>query len=151
RDYADKVKTLAIEIIPWIQTMLVQPDGDDAGGPFKLTREQKNFVCWFYAVDERGRFVYRRAVLRRSKGWGKSPFLGAICLAELCGPMRFSHWDRHGNPVAQPHPMPWVNLAGVSETQTQNTMTVILSMLENSEAVDRYGLDVGLTRIYTPG
>src|SRR5690606_7856045 len=145
------VKTLGLELIRWIQTYLVQPDGDNAGGPFRLTREQKNFLCWFYAVDERGRFKYRRAVLRRSKGWGKSPFLGAICIAELCGPVRFSHWDDDGDPVGMPHPMPWVNLAGVSETQTQNTMTVILSMLENAPLLDVVDLDVGLTRIYTPG
>src|SRR5690606_30909739 len=98
-----------------------------------------------------GRFVYRRAVFRRSKGHGKSPFLGALCLAELCGPVRFGGWDANGEPVGVPHPMPWVNLAGVSETQTQNTMTVVLSMLENAPAVDEYGLDVGLTRIYAPG
>src|SRR5690606_31238274 len=98
-----------------------------------------------------GRFVYRRAVFRRSKGHGKSPFLGALCLAELCGPVRFGGWDANGEPVGVSHPMPWVNLAGVSETQTQNTMTVVLSMLENAPAVDEYGLDVGLTRIFTPG
>lgn len=150
-EHAHEVKTLGLELIRWIQTYLVQPDGDNAGGPFRLTREQKNFLCWFYAVDERGRFKYRRAVLRRSKGWGKSPFLGAICIAELCGPVRFSHWDDDGDPVGMPHPMPWVNLAGVSETQTQNTMTVILSMLENAPLLDVVDLDVGLTRIYTPG
>ncbi|MBX6387152.1 MAG: terminase, partial [Microbispora sp.] len=146
-----RIKTLGFGIVAWIEDMLRQPDGDEAGGPFRLTREQLNFVLWFYAVDERGRFRYRRAVLRRSKGWGKSPFLGGLCLAELCGPVRFGGWDAHGEPVGIPHPMPWVNLAGVSETQTQNTMTVVLAMLENAPAVDEYGLDVGLTRVFTPG
>lgn len=143
-------KSLGFEIIAWVEAKLVQPDGDDIGSPFRLTPEQINFILWFYAVDARGRFSYRRGVLRRSKGWGKSPFLGAICLAELCGPVRFGGWDAYGEPVGVPHPMPWVNLAGVSETQTQNTMTVVLSMLENADATDEYGLDVGLTRIFTP-
>ena len=145
------VKTLGWQVIEWIESMLVQPDGDDAGTPFRLTREQINFVLWFYALDSRGRFLNRRAVLRRSKGWGKSPFLGALCLAELCGPVRFGGWDDDGEPIGVPHPAPWVNLAGVSETQTQNTMTVVLSMVENAPILDYYDLDVGLTRIFLDG
>jgi phage terminase large subunit-like protein len=47
--------------------------------------------------------------------------------------------------------MPWVLLAGVSESQTQNTMTVIIAMLENAPLLDEVALDVGLTRIYVPG
>jgi hypothetical protein len=145
------VKTLGWQVIGWVEEMLVQPDGDDAGGGFRLTPEQVNFVLWFYALDERGRFRSRRGVLRRSKGWGKSPFLGALCIAELCGPVRFGGWDEHGDPVGVPHPAPWVNLAGVSETQTQNTMTVVLAMLEDAPIHDHYVLDVGLTRIFLDG
>lgn len=144
------VKTIGFQGIAWVEEMLRQPDGDDAGTGFRLTPEQINFVLWFYAVDEQGRFTYRRGVLRRSKGWGKSPFLGALCLLELCGPVRFGGWDAHGEPVGVPHPMPWVNLAGVSETQTQNTMTVVLAMLDNAPAAEDYGLDIGVTRIHTP-
>lgn len=145
------VRTLGWGVISWIETYLVQPDGDDAGSPFRLTPEQLNFVLHFYAVDARGRFLNRRGVLRRSKGWGKSPFLGALCLAELCGPVRFAGWDADGDPVGAEHPAPWINLAGVSETQTQNTMTVVLAMLENSPAAEVYDLDVGLTRIFLDG
>lgn len=145
------IPTLGWAVVHWIETYLVQPDGDDAGEPFRLTPEQLNFVLWFYALDARGRFRNRRAVLRRAKGWGKSPFLGAICLAELLGPVRFGGWDADGEPIGVPHPAPWVNLAGVSETQTQNTMTVVLAMLENSPALEDYDLDVGLTRIFVDG
>ncbi|BCJ41664.1 terminase [Actinoplanes ianthinogenes] len=154
------VKTLGWGVIEWIEEKLLQPDGDDAGTPYRLTPEQINFVLWFYAVDQRGRFLYRRAVLRRAKGWGKSPFLGALCLAELCGPVRFSHWEAteggHADPrldheaVGKPHPMPWVVIAGVSETQTENTMAAIRSMVEESDLVAELGLDVGKTRIFTP-
>lgn len=145
------IKTLGWGVVSWIETFLVQPDGDEAGGPFRLTREQLNFVLWWYAVDSRGRFVYRRAVLRRSKGWGKSPFLGGLCLAELCGPVRFGGWDANGEPVGVAVPVPWVNLAGVSETQTQNTMTVVLAMLEGAPAMDEYDLDPGITRVFLDG
>jgi hypothetical protein len=33
-----------------------------------------------------GRFVYRKGVLQRMKGWGKDPLLAVICLVELVGP-----------------------------------------------------------------
>jgi hypothetical protein len=143
-------KTLGFGVIDFVETMLVQPDGPDAGGEFRLTREQVNFLLWFYAVDDAGRFTYRRAVLRRAKGWGKSPFLAAVCLAELAGPVRFGGFDDDGEPFGITHPMPWINLAGVSETQTQNTMTVVLAMLEGSPLLESVSLDVGLTRIYAP-
>lgn len=147
--------TLGWGVADFIEGYLLQPDGDLAGEPFKLTDEQLRFLLWFYAVDEHGRFIYRRAVLRRAKGWGKSPFLGALCLAELLGPVRFSHFDDEtgetGEPIGQRHPMPWVVIAGVSETQTENTMSSIRAMCEESALVDDFGLDVGLTRILVPG
>lgn len=145
------VRSLGFGVVRWIHRCLRQPDGDAAGEPFRLTREQVNFVLWFYAIDTRGKFIYRRGVLRRAKGWGKSPFVGALCLAELCGPVRFVGWDADGRPVGGPHPMPWVVVAGVSEAQAENTLSAIRSLLEGSDAVDEYGIDVGLTRILLPG
>jgi len=143
------VKTLGWEIIAWAESYLLQPDGDDAGQPFTFTREQCNFILWFYAVDAGGSFEYRRGVLRRAKGWGKSPFLGALALAELCGPVRFGGWNAFGEPIAIRHPKPWIVIAGVSETQTQNTFDAIRAMCEDSALVDDFGLDVGMTRILT--
>ncbi len=144
------VKTLGWGVIDFCEAYLLQPDGDEAGEPWRFTPEQLNFILWFYAVDEHGKYVYRRAVLRRAKGWGKSPFLGALALAELCGPTRFGGWDAHGDPVGVPHPMPWVVVAGVSETQAANTLDAVRAMSEDSLLVDEFGLDVGMTRILTP-
>lgn len=149
--FDESVPTLGWAVIEWIESRLLQPDGDDAGSAFRLTPEQINFVLWWYALDESGRFRYRRSVLRRSKGWGKSPFLGALCLAELCGPVRFDYWSDDGEPVGKRHPMPWVVVAGVSETQTENTLSAIRAMAEDSVLVEEVGLDVGLTRIFVPG
>ncbi len=134
---------------------LLQPDGDDAGDLFELTREQRRFVLWFYAVDDEGRFLYRRSVLRRSKGWGKSPFLGALALAELCGPVRFAGFavDSFGivSALGERHPMPWVVIAGVSETQTENTMAAIRAMVDESTTQAHFGIDVGIMRLRLPG
>lgn len=145
------VPTLGWQAAEWIESYLGQPDGATAGDPYRLTPEQLTFLLWHYAVDADGRFRYRRSVLRRSKGWGKSPFMGAICLLELCGPTRFDGWDADGEPVAAPTAAPWINLAGVSLDQTANTMTTILAMIEQGSVADEYRLDPGLTRIYAPG
>ncbi len=145
------VKTLGWGVVAWAESRLLQPDGDDAGEPFVFTREQLNFILWWYALDAGGKFEYRRGVLRRAKGWGKSPFLGALALAELCGPVRFGGWDSFGEPIGQSHPMPWIVIAGVSETQTENTFAAIRAMCEDSSLVDDLGLDVGMTRILLPG
>jgi hypothetical protein len=144
------VKTLGWGIIEWCESYLLQPDGDEAGSPYIFTREQVNFILHFYSIDAEGRFINRRSVLRRAKGWGKSPFLGALALAELCGPVRFGGWDDDDEPIGLQHPKPWIVIAGVSETQTQNTFDAIRAMCEDSALVDDYGLDVGMTRLLTP-
>ena len=98
--------SLGYEIIDWVENFLLQPDGPNAGEPFSFTQEQEDFLLWWYAIDEAGRFAFRRAVLRRSKGWGKSPFLGAICLVELVGPCRFDGWNGKMLPLRNMH-HPW--------------------------------------------
>jgi hypothetical protein len=144
------IATLGWGVVEFIETWLIQPDGDDAGDPFRLTPEQINFILWFYAVDINGRWRFRRGVLRRSKGWGKSPFLGALCLAELVGPVKFAGWDRDGNPLGREHSVAWVVIAGVSETQTANTLDAIRAMV-SGEFAEAFSLDVGITRIYVTG
>lgn len=141
--------TLGWDVLAWAAEYVRQPDGPDAGEPFRFTREQVRHVLWLYALDPAGRFVYTRAVLRRAKGWGKSPFLGALALAELCGPVRFGGWSASGAPVAVPATAAWVQIAGVSLDQTDNTMTMVLGMVRESPVVADYGLDVGITRVYS--
>ena len=102
------VATLGWGVIEWCEDWLLQPDGDLAGEPFRFTREQMNFILWWYAVNAEGRFQYRRGILRRSKGWGKSPFLGALALAELLGPVRFGGWTEDGEPHGVPEAVPLV-------------------------------------------
>jgi len=142
-------RTLGEQVLVWCSEWIRQPDGPDAGGPWRFTREQVLFVLHWYAVDHRGRWLYNRGVLRRAKGWGKSPVVSALALAELCGPVRFGGWDARGEPVGVSQAAAWVQLAGVSEKQTTNTMSMVLAMVAESPMVDEYGLDVGLTRIFT--
>jgi hypothetical protein len=54
------------QCIRWMETRLNGP----YGGKIQLTKEQKRFLLWWYAVDENGRFVYQDGILQRLKGWG---------------------------------------------------------------------------------
>ncbi|MFG2618038.1 terminase [Streptomyces sp. NPDC048507] len=58
--------------------------------------------------------------------------------------------DAHGLAVGRPHPSPHVQLAACSLDQTENTMTLVLSMLrEGAAAREIDGLDLGITRVRT--
>ena len=109
--------SLGWQVINWLYQYVLTPGGPHAGEPFMPTLEQARFLVWWYAVDDEGRFRYRQGVLRRLKGWGKDPLAGAMALAELCGPVEFSHWDSDGNPVGKPKYDPWVQVVAVSQDQ----------------------------------
>ena len=72
--------------------------------------------------------------------------MAVICLIELCGPSRFSHWADDGTPVGRPHPNPWVQVAAVSKDQTRNTMKVFPTVISEKLKAD-YQLDVGIEQI----
>lgn len=145
-------RSLGWGLLAWASKYLKQPDGENAGERWRFTDAQARFVLWFYAVDEQGRWVYRRGALRWSKGRGKSPMLAALCLAEFCGPARFSHFDDNGEPIGKPQPAPWVQIAATAESQTVNTMSMVQAMCpKGSRLVHDYSLDPGKTVIYRPG
>lgn len=141
-------KTLGWSALAWTAENLRQPDGPDAGTPWRYTREQARFVLWWYAVNPDGRFGYRRGMLRRLKGWGKDPVGATLCALELCGPCRFGGWDSAGEPIAIEHPSPWVITAAVSLDQTKNTMRLFPNLF-TGEAVEAYGIDIGKEILYT--
>jgi hypothetical protein len=142
--------TLGWQALAWTAEYLRYPDGDQAGQPWTYTDEQARFILHWYAIDERGRFIYRRGMLRRLKGWGKDPVGATLCALELCGPCRFDGWDAEGAPVARPHPAPWVVTAAVSLDQTRNTMTLFPSLFSD-DAIDDYQIDLGKELIYAHG
>ncbi|WP_405799485.1 terminase [Streptomyces sp. NBC_01506] len=120
-------KTLGWQIAGWCSEWL----RSEEGGPWKFTREQLRFVLHWYAVDDTGRFINRKGVLQRMKGWGKDPLLAVLCLVELVGPSRFSHWDEAGEPVGKAHPRAWVQVTAVNQSQTTNTMALIPSLMSD--------------------
>lgn len=154
RSIADTVpgehRTLGWAVLQWTADWLQQPDGPNAGEPWLFTDEQARFILRWYGIDGDGRFLSRRGVLRRMKGWGKDPLLAAVAATELCGPCRFGGWEPDGSPIAVQHPAPWIQIAAVSQDQTRNTMTLFPGLFTPA-AIKEYRVDLGKTIIYARG
>lgn len=142
--------TLGWQIAGWTAKYLnsVAEDAEE-GEPFRFTKEQLRFILWWYAVDEHGRFVYRKGVLQRLKGWGKDPLLAVICLVELVGPSRFSHWEGD-TPVGKQHPRAWVQVTAVNQSQTANTMELLPSLVSKLMQQE-YGIELGAVLVRARG
>lgn len=138
--------TLGWQILGWTAEYLLQPDGPNAGEPWRFTDEQARFLLNWFAIDEEGRFIYRRGMLRRMKGWGKDPVGAALCCIEFVGPCRLDGF-RGSVPVAAPVYTSWIQTAAVSKEQTRNTMTLFPGML-SKKAQSEYGIDIGKEIIY---
>jgi len=151
-EYAGEFPSLGWLALDWIEEFLVIPDGPHRGEPLVLTDEQARFFVRLYRLHPvTGRPVVRRATIVRPKGWGKGPLLATASAFEGCGPCCFDGWDADGNPVGAPWPTPWVQLAAGSESQTTNNWSLLVEMLREGTAGDEFHLDVGQTRVFTPG
>jgi hypothetical protein len=130
------------------------PLPSDESQPFILTDEQAEFVLRWYAVDaDTGEFLFRRCELEMAKGWGKSPLAAFLAIEEFTGPVVFDHWGPDGQPVGKSWANPWVQIAAVSEDQTDNTYAAIFEMLSANDgrAAQSLGIDNGRTRLYLAG
>jgi hypothetical protein len=135
--------------VRWASKYLRQPNGPRAGQRFEFARSQIDFLLHFYALNESGDWLYRRAVRRLAKGSGKSPFAALMALVELCAPVRLDYWDPDapGGCVGKVVSMPWVVIAATTEAQTENTMRMVRAFAPKTSRVVRdHGLDPGLTQ-----
>lgn len=140
--------SLGPALIEWAESTLTDYQ---TGNPWRYTEGQQRFLILWYAVDERGRFVYRSGVKRGAKGTGKDPFGGSMCLLELLGPSQFSHFDDEtGQPIGKRHTLPLVQIAANSEAQAKDMLRVANAMLSR-EVRDHYGIDAGETRTTIEG
>ena len=144
--------TLGWHIASWCERYLLIPGGPQVGDPWTFTDEQLDFVLWWYALDAEGRFLYRRGVIRRSKGWGKDPLGMALALAELVGPSRVDRIvddDAFGKPVLGAQ----VRVAAVAMDQVKrNSFSHMRNMISNRMRSD-YNMEVGeeIVRGYVGG
>jgi hypothetical protein len=154
--------TLGWQAIEWGKRNLLSDDLDEETQkrkPFQLTPEQMRFVLWFYAINDRGRFLYREVTLQRLKGHGKDPLAAFIAAVEFVGPCRFAGWAAQadaeqglevGDPVARPHARAWIQIAAVSQKQTRNTMLLFNGLFTDACKAE-HNIDMGMTVIYAYG
>jgi len=135
-----EVPTLGWYVLDWMTEYLARPAVDEYE-PFVPYREQEDFILRWYQLDPlTGRFVYDRGLLGRSRGWGKSPILGGLCIVEGLADVLFDGWDADGQPVGRPWRTvrtPLVHVAAVSEDQTGNTWQPMIEML-TGPVIDEY-------------
>lgn len=139
-------RTIVAEVARWCATWLTQPDGPDAGEPWSFTDEQLRLMAYWFAYDERARWLYRRGTLRMCKGWGKDPIAAVLAMLELCGPSRIEH----GTFNAARNPAAWVQIAAVSQAQTRTTM-LLFEPLVPERTRRKFGLEVNKEVIYANG
>lgn len=148
-------RTLGFHVAAWIEgdgfPGLIQPNGPRAGKKVELTKGQRRFLKWWYALDDEAMWLFMHAVRRLAKGSGKSPFAAMVALAEFCGPVRLARFDDRepGGTLARSVDMPLVQIAATAESQTANTMRMVRALApKGSAVVEAYKLDPGKTRYY---
>lgn len=144
-------RTLGPWVASWIETNLVHGPGDVQGQSIRLDDEQLAFIFRAYEIDDRGKRVVRRAVFSRPKGRAKSELAAMLACAEALGPVRFAGWADDGMPLARPVDSPVVLCVATEEGQAGNVFDAIVAMLRDGPVGATPGLDVGITRVYTPG
>ena len=100
--------TLGPDVIAFIEALCVHGPGDILGQPARLTAEEKRFLLWAYEVDDEGKRIVRRGVRGLPKGSRKTEWAAWVAIAEMCGPVRFSHWDEDGQARGRPVVDPYV-------------------------------------------
>lgn len=146
-----ELPTLGWQVLDWMTAYLAAPDRAEYE-PYVPTAEQAEFVLRYYELNPiTGRRMIRRGVISRPRGWGKSPFVSAIALAEACGPVVPNGWDAEGEPVGMGWERvrtPLVQLAAATEKQTENSWLPLLEMARSGPVVDEYGLEPLDTVVY---
>lgn len=65
------VRSAGPGVLAWSEVVLVQPDGDTAGQPWRWRESQARFVSWWFALDHDGSYLWRRGQVVLPKGAGK--------------------------------------------------------------------------------
>jgi hypothetical protein len=155
-EYPGDFPTLGWQVLEHMTAYLPSPRDDKE--PLVLTDDQARIVLrWFELDPETGEFPNLDLILELVKGWGKGPIAGALMIEALRGPVCFDGWDADGRPVGVPRGTgdrvpPWIQIAAVSEDQTENTYGYIFAYLRanNGRAARDLRIDEGRTRLYLP-
>lgn len=154
--------TLGWQAIKWAEESLRAEKalpGEYEPGRWRFTPEQKRLLLHWYAIDERGVFIWRDGVVQRMKGAGKDPLAAVIALIELLGPCRFAGFAgrdmpeigvKKGEPVARTNTSAWVQVVGTAKAQTKNTM-ICFGWLIDDDLKKAYRLQVNRETIFSHG
>lgn len=106
-------------------------------------------IHWYRLDGSAAERLYRRGQLMGPKGVGKSPEGARWSVLEFSGPVVFDGWDADGEPVGRPWAKPLVQIAAVSEDQTDNTYGALLELLtdDDGRVADLLDIDAGQTRM----
>jgi hypothetical protein len=137
--------TIGWDVLGWCGTELQHSPGE----PWRFTLEQARFLLWWFATDERGRWLFRDGTFERLKGHGKDPLGGCLLYVEAIGPCRVAGMDGD-QPVATDNPTAWPQTAATSLEQTKNTMRLMPGLL-CLEARAHYGVQLGKELIHAMG
>ena len=137
-------RTILKDVELWCARWLRQPDGPEAGKPWRFTQQQRDLLAYWFAFDEADRWLYRRGTIRMCKGWGKDPLAAVLSAVELCGHCRVA-----GGRAIE-HQSPWVQVAAVSREQTRTTMRIFPTLFSR-EAIEEFSLDINKEIIYAHG
>ncbi|MCZ0996306.1 hypothetical protein O1L44_29530 [Streptomyces noursei] len=64
----DETRTLGWDVLRWTSRYLLQPDGPDAGQPWRFTDEQVRIALRWFEINDAGEFTRRQGTIRRLKG-----------------------------------------------------------------------------------
>lgn len=155
--------TLGPEVADFIEDQLVHGPGDLLGQPARIIDEIRGFIYRAYEVyprghEQAGRRRFKRAVLSRRKGVGKTEIAAWLAVVEMDpeAPVRCDGWRKVGGewvPVGRPVRDPYIPMVATTEEQTEDlAYGAVRAILEHCDLGEDY--DIGLDRIlhrHAPG
>lgn len=145
--------TLGPLVCDWIEENLVFGPGDLRGEPARLDAEKRGLIYRMYEVFPKGHAMagrrrFRRVGISLPKGLAKTEMAAWLAACELHpdAPVRFTGWDRNGEPMGGPVTDPYIPLVAYTEEQSDELAYGALRViLEESRIAGDF--DIGLERI----
>lgn len=119
--FAEYTYSLGDDVIAWIETYCVHPEGDNYGEPLLLMEWQKEWIRDLFTCNAGGDLQYRWALLGLPKKNGKSTLAAALALYHV-----------FGDPYVV---SPWCVVGAASKEQASMVFDAAVEMVENSPAL----------------
>jgi Ni/Co efflux regulator RcnB len=150
--------TLGPEVCDHIEDLLVHGPGDLLGEDIELTDEERLFIYRAYEVYPcdhplAGRRRFKRIVLSRRKGVGKTEVAALVAIEEMdpTAPVRCDGWRKEDGvwvPVGRPIRDPYIPMVSTTEEQTEDlAFGAVNAILSNERCGLVNDYDVSLTKI----